>query len=505
MKVTTMKKILIVLLVACMLLPILGCSNLPLPASGTPEFSENLDDYKDCYIDVVEIVPVDTAGWSIFLFCHCKLANGSTVWMQIYGSDYIEYFDPEADSIELEYRAQTITFETPVRLLGHAETVQESLDLYSEDKIELTLFFFESADTSQSLQNAKSNASIAFDPNLKENVHVYLDVVELKKESSFASDTFKCTTKDGDELYVSVSFYDDLYTEIRNGMYFVSPVRIYGLTYRPYGESTDPTKSATQFKCKYVDKEGFDANKITALPPVPLSEADKINQPAYMDVIEMIPYGIQEKDNLLYQCVCSDGSTGWLKLAWNDYQTYFDQEASSSKKERDSKNMVFNMPLRLLGNVAYYDIFKDNYSDEKTNVKLMNFTGYTFDPDQNIEYEITNTGSKFDANMRNNVLVYEDIVFVWPEYTVTWLGVEESYLCKCVTAEEKVLWVLISVHDYNRYFYSQREFSSPVRIYGATVYAKDEISNAPAIKEIPSLVFYFSAGDPEDFGFDENT
>ena len=124
---------------------------------------------------------------------------------------------------------------------------------------------------------------------------------------------------------------------------------------------------------------------------------------------------------------------------------------------------------------------------------------------QETKYEIYNTGVKFDPNMRNNVLVYEDIIGLLPKYTISQLGVNHTYLCQGITSEAKTVWVLISISDYEDYFDSENDLTLPYRIYGGTVYADDEfadinISGAEGFDEVSSLLFYFTELEVEEEG-----
>ena len=213
---------------------------------------------------------------------------------------------------------------------------------------------------------------------------------------------------------------------------------------------------------------------------------------------------MQKNGTFLYKCICSDGSEPWLSISKSDYRTYFDQEADHSENENESKKIEFNVPFRLYGNVMYGNIFKDNYSDEQVNVKLFNFIEYIYnsETDSNIECYLSNYGTKFDENMRDDVLVYEDVIIIYPAYEITWLGMQQAYMCKCLTAEPKSLWMIVSVAEYNTYFSSSASLATATRIFGSTIYAADEISNLDEYSDIPSLVINFSHADTESYGTD---
>ena len=107
-----MKKILFFALVCCILVLALGCSSEPV------EFSEKLSNNRNCYIDVLEIVP---DSYDSDIFCKCILENGDEVWMQISSWEYQEYFDPDFD-VSVNY-ARTVKFDKSVRLTGKVKKV----------------------------------------------------------------------------------------------------------------------------------------------------------------------------------------------------------------------------------------------------------------------------------------------------------------------------------------------------------------------------------------------
>ncbi len=77
--------------------------NAAKPKGPEVEYSEDLEEKRLCYFDVVRIEPVYSISVSGFtatepmnLVCECRTPDGSVVWLSITPDDYKECFDPNA-------------------------------------------------------------------------------------------------------------------------------------------------------------------------------------------------------------------------------------------------------------------------------------------------------------------------------------------------------------------------------------------------------------------------
>ena len=166
---------------------------------------------KDCYIDVVEIHP-ETVGYSSSLiYCTCKLADGSTVWMEISNESFVEYLDSEANANDLKYTARNITYDTPVRLSGTLSTTNTKLNP-SSDADTTNVFKFVTADKVESRMGGKRvSREVVYTEDVAINAPTYVDIVSINPKYTdtnlYLATTgvlCECTTADGDIVWIYV-------------------------------------------------------------------------------------------------------------------------------------------------------------------------------------------------------------------------------------------------------------------------------------------------------------
>jgi hypothetical protein len=486
-----------------MILPCWGCSSDPVP------YTDSLGKGRSCYVDVVEITPISGSTWNVELICQCVLADGSTALMKIDPEDYVTYFDSSIDEYNLEIDAKKITFKEPVRLNGVADRDKVTLDPYSTDETREKLFYFESSDTFQTLNKGeRSFPQVTYSPGMKPYMGVSMEIlsltieVELSLPTTFGTSHYLCKalTASGEEQWILVDKY-------KYGDYFSSmpalatPVKIIGKTTVTADEIQETAIPAgvpdVIFSFWTVDPDQFESGFLSNQPPIPYEEAQEIGRPVYLDVTELIPVGsFGEYVYAYYKAVLANGETVWMRVHENEYISVFNKNAESVKKNHGIQQITYAKPVRMIGSLQEDELMTDDRTEEKTSVKLFHFKQIDFTVDNMAQIVgnavKSNYGKPFEADMRNHVLVYAEILSAVKMYRVSAIFSDEAYMMKADTADGGEIWMLISVEDYDKLFGAAVEFTEPVAVYGTSVYRDEEVRNADEFPEIQPLLFLFN-------------
>ena len=344
-----MKKFLLYFLIACTLLSLAACSSEPVP------FSDKLGNKRACYIDVVEITPQSSIEDLSFLCCRCKLEDGSTVWMEILGSDYVKYFDSEAFEEDISYTARQIVYDKPVRLDGKVAKVKNIFDEGENSSKKVKVFRFNSADEAETQNSAaKNSVAVEYDASLKNNTVIYTDIVRIEPKRTIAAfSTYnvthtmcECTTT-ADEtlwLYISIDDYHAFFDASArfstsvidpsefSAVEFVDGVRVFGLT----ANKTDKrfaflqrTSVSDRFiEFKDADKIQIDNAKLSNQAPVKYTGSEKEEQKVYMDITHITPEfvwytGYTVPTGLICRCKTTDNEDVWMTIGIANFKTNF--------------------------------------------------------------------------------------------------------------------------------------------------------------------------------------
>ena len=378
-----MKKFISVLLSLGILFMFSGCFG------KSVAFSEKLPDDMSCYLDVVEVIPRNEIGEEYDFYCECKLEDGSSVWMSISEDEFIKYFDKDATSENMATEAQKVTYENPVRLNGKANKIKDIEDTTSSQRI--TVFEFESADTSDTLEKGtRSSSAVEYNKDLKKNTAVYADVtfIEVKYtvSSSFSSYSSvsdvicECRTDSGNSawLYISVDDYHEFFDEkahfnnpnsailsatpsVADTIEFVEPVKLVGLTvlYAEEISTLSGKEDVPEMVMKFVkaDKEKIEAAKLTNQDPESYQGQKKINQPVYADITHITPeYALYSNSgysfypynktatDLVCKCKTANGQNIWIvigiKLYSENFFTDYEQNMKVEKALQQQKKIT---------------------------------------------------------------------------------------------------------------------------------------------------------------------
>lgn len=356
-----MKKIVSVILLLCTLFSLAvlaGCSE------GEPvPYTEKLMKGRDCYVDVIEVIPATDIRYSYYFYCECVLESGERIFMEIDPSDYVEYFDEDAVSYDIRYTARAVKYDEPVRLTGKAGRRKVATDALSEEKRSLAFFSFVESDKEKSLDSAeKSDASIPFDKEMKEDIHVYADIMSISPEytvttasSYFLSVICKCTLANKEEMWMLISkrdyaeYFDSSAsfdnqpglssTSTKRSVVFATPARVYGMTERTedefsYNEGTVPD---VIFEFKGADKEQVTASKLSNQKEIAYTGTERVDTPVYVDIVSVKPeYRVSSWTDPLSEyyvcsCVATDGSKVWMIISKVNYMYSFLNDDSTVK------------------------------------------------------------------------------------------------------------------------------------------------------------------------------
>lgn len=343
-----MKKILLWAMILCAVLTVTACSSGPVP------FTEKLGDNRECYIDVVEVIPQSRVNDPVFLYCWCLLAEGKTIWMEITPERYIQYFDSEAvgeEMEELEYTARKVRYDEPVRLNGRALSVVNSF-AGGNDQSKFKVFRFISAEEEATRGGERQSAAVAFDKSLSRHTVAYADVVsvEYRYDVSIARGVtpnamvLKCRTAEGGDVWMLIG-KDDYHRVFNGNADFVEPVRVSGFAedrrdlFNAVAEGGDIPWMILRFR--EADEALVQAAKLSNQPPVPFAEAERSGQPAYVDITAITPELARKTltnpfpSDLVCRCATADGQEVWLMIPVGNYiRSFFDDYASAMGVEK---------------------------------------------------------------------------------------------------------------------------------------------------------------------------
>lgn len=339
-----MKKIISCIIILAFVFSLVACSSEAVP------FSEKLMNKKDCYIDVVEILPQSSVNDVVFLYCKCTLADGSMVWMEISAEEYVEYFDSEASVDDINATARKITYNNPVRLNG-AAVKRNNVNIDTPPK---RYFNFDEADKALTLEaGTRTSPEVEYTEVIAKNTLVYADITHI--ESKIAVSVFssspdsvmcECKTAAGETvwLFISVNDYheyldktahfstDPINSSNASVLDFVEPVRFHGITISPSDKvNTTYSSVATPsqlIEFKEVDKEQVEKAKLSNQEPVKYSSDSAMNQPIYIDISQITPQYAQYvayniPSALICQCQTIDGENVWIQISIANYKEHF--------------------------------------------------------------------------------------------------------------------------------------------------------------------------------------
>ncbi len=498
-----MRKLLPLLLIFCMLMPLCACSSEPVP------YTDRIGRGRSCYMDVVEITPINGTLWNVELICECVLADGSTALMKIESEDYVTYFDSYVEEYNLPIHAKKIVFDEPVRLNGVADRYDLALDPTSSRETRERLFCFEYSDTSQTLDKGKrSFPQEPYSPDMRPHMGVSMEILNLtiELELSYANTIVtshylcKALTASGEEQWIIVDKYkyDDYFFSMP---VLATPAKIIGKTVLTADEIREIDIPAgvpdVIFYFWTVDSDQFESCFLTNQPPIPYEEAQQIGQPVYLDVTELIPVGsFGESLHTYYKAVLVSGDTVWMRVDDSEYKSVFNKNAESVVKNHGMQRITYEAPVRMIGSLEEDELMADENSEEKTSVKLFHFKKIDYTKDNMAQIVGTATksgyGKPFEDDLRNHILVYTDIISAVKKYSGSLFITEKTYVMEAITADGKSIWIMVTAEDYDKFFGPAVEFTEPVTIYGTSAYRDDEIRNAEKYPEIPPLLFMFN-------------
>ena len=375
-----MKKVALLLALLCLFssLTLLSCSGEPV------EFSEKTIRGRECYIDVVEMIPQKANNTDYYYQCIC--ANGDTVWMKIFSYDYSDYLAPELEGNSTGIYPQRIKFDTPVRFNGKAVLVKDTI----ENNKSVKVFSCYTIDEETISNNTKSIYGTEYNESLEFGTITTLDVIELDPETRLTGNAYgfpqyywmcKCTTATNSTAYVLVeekmgkAFFgfsspsSSLYYEEPKAISFVQPVTLLGYVKDPKVEIADSSSYSELDKLislAYADAEAVSAAKLSNQPATEYTESSRVSQNVYLDIksvqayYEVTYYGIGSSLPY-YVCKCerTDGTEVWVCFIKYSYSgTFFDSILADVSGKVELGN------LRIYGQVQATDDISDDLSDK---------------------------------------------------------------------------------------------------------------------------------------------
>jgi len=370
-----MKKILFFALVCCILVLALGCSSEPV------EFSEKLGNNRNCYIDVLEIVP---DSYDSDILCKCILENGDEVWMQISSWEYQEYFDPDFD-VSVSY-ARTVKFDKSVRLTGKVKKVTNKL----AGKNNIKVFDFVEANKELTISsNEIKFTGNEYDKSVNDGKLVYADITHINSTSRYQYSPmlginniqavyFSCQTSTNEsiEILIDVDDYKKYFDErasfsndflspsTSDPIDFVTSVRVYGIV----EEST--------FKFKYTDTQELTRAKIENQPEIKFSNTALAKQKVYIEIKSISPkYTVRDAltsfmpKYYICLCECTDNTNVWLYIHENTFKEHFINDFIE-----DMTNIVIELDnVTVRGTVVEAEKIASDLSDSIGSTKLISF------------------------------------------------------------------------------------------------------------------------------------
>ena len=356
-----MKKIISIILALCTLFSLVS---LVACSGGEPvAFTKKLTKGRNCYADVVEVIPATNITSYYYLFCECVLENGNSILMKIDPEDYVEYFDPEASSYDIRCTARAAKYDEPVRLTGKVGRESIATNVLSYKEKSTTFFSFVEADKTETLASSeKRDVSIPYQTGMKWGIHIYADIMSISPEYKvtntslyFINVVCKCITANNEELWVIISekdykkyfdgsaSFDNLPDIFSQGgtdtLEFATPARISGLTVKTKDEFDYPEGKFSDviFKFKGADKEQVEASKLYNQDEIAYTGNEKKDTPVYIDIMSITPeYTVSSVTNIWlkdYVCSCmtTDGRKVWIILSNVAFDTYFLNEDNTVK------------------------------------------------------------------------------------------------------------------------------------------------------------------------------
>ena len=357
---------------------------------GKPvEFSEKTLKGRDCYIDVVEMIPKKINKDTSRFYYQCICANGDTVWMDISAFDYDLYFASEIEDSKIDVYPQRIKFDTPVRFNGEASVIKDGI----EDNKSVKVFSCYAIDE-ETIQNAtKSIYGAEYNESLDVGTVTTVDILEINPESRMTEYGYgfpqyywmcKCTTVTNNEVYVIIDadmgnalfgFPDSLslstFYEKPKAISFVQPITLLGYVSDAKNEIADSSSYSNLDKIillAYADAEAISASKMSNQPAIEYTESSAISQNVYLDIKSVQAYyevtyynTIAQISSPYYVCKCerADGTEVWVCFITYTYRgTFFGDISADVSAKVELEN------LRIYGQVQTASYISDDLPDK---------------------------------------------------------------------------------------------------------------------------------------------